>query len=74
MAKQRRHKRPAAGKRTIAQPAATTLLELTRRGFDALKARRQNQGGSSRGPSAQARAFGDAVDRLKADYERLLKR
>jgi hypothetical protein len=73
MAKQRRRNPTAAGKRAAAPPAPTTLLELTQHGFDALKARRQKQDGSASRPSASARAFGEALDRLKADYARLLR-
>lgn len=71
MAKQRRAKHSGAA--AAAPAAAQTLLQLTQRGFDALKARRRNQDDSASRPSAQSRAFGEALDRLKADYERLLK-
>jgi hypothetical protein len=72
MAKQPRRKartaRPAA-----APPPAKTLMEFTERGFDALKARRQRRAAGGK-PDKNSEAFGEAVERLKADYERLLKR
>ena len=61
MAKQPRGKTRAAKPKAAPLPA-TTLMELTAQGFDALKARRRGH------------AFGDGVERLKADYQRLLKR
>ena len=72
MAKQPRGKTRAA-KPDAAPTPGKTLMELTERGFDALKARRQGPA-AGRKPDKKGQAFGEAVERLKADYERLLKR
>jgi len=48
-------------------------MECIEQGFDALKARRQKSAGGSKSDK-DGQAFADAVERLKADYERLLKR
>lgn len=68
MAKQRRAREPVAKQRRARNPAAKpaapapagTLSDLTRQGLDVLQARQKT--------------LADAIERLKADYERLLKR
>jgi hypothetical protein len=72
MAKQPRGKTRAA-RPDAAPPPAKTLMEFTERGFDALKARLQGPAAGGK-PDKKGQAFGEAVERLRADYERLLKR
>lgn len=56
-----------------AGPAAPpTLIDHTRHGIDALRSRRADGQSAKTDPKAQA--FGEALERLKADYERLLRR
>jgi hypothetical protein len=71
MAKQRK-------KRTAARPkvkpaAAKTLIDHTRQGIDALRSRRAKPAKSGKA-DPKAKAFREALERLEADYERLLKR
>jgi len=72
MAKRPRGKKRAARPDAASAPAKT-LMEFTERGFDALNARRQRPAAGGK-PDKKGQAFGEAVERLKADYERVLKR
>ena len=71
MAKQPRGKTRAATPQAAPLPAKT-LMEFTAQGFDALKARRRGAAGAK--SDQKGHAFGEGVERLKADYQRLLKR
>jgi len=59
---------------------AKTLGDFTERGFDALRERRLSSAGASTTKRDKAKrdkegqAFAEAIERLKADYEALLKR
>jgi hypothetical protein len=72
MAKTRR-KKPAPA--TAAKPA-TTLMDFTERGIDALRTNRPSpaQPGRSNTRDDNRRAFEDAIERLKADYAEVLRR
>lgn len=72
MAKQPRGKARAA-KPDASPTPARTLMEFTEGGFDAQKARRRGPA-AGRKPDKKGQAFDEAVERLKADYERLLTR
>ena len=72
MAKQRKKRIPPRPK---AEPAAAkTLIDHTRQGIDALRSRRAKRSAKSAKADPEAKAFRDGLERLKADYERLLKR
>jgi len=80
--------RPAKAKRAQTKRAkigmgkapAKTLSDFTERGFDALRERRLSSAGASTTKRDKAKrdkegqAFAEAVERLKTDYEALLKR
>jgi hypothetical protein len=72
MAKQRKKRTPPRPK--VKPAAAKTLIDHTRQGIDALRSRRAKRSAKSSKADPKAQAFGEALDRLKADYERLLKR
>jgi len=75
MAKKPRAKTKVAKTRAAAAPAPPspkTLMDFTEQGFDALKQRRKD---STDGKlDKKGKVFADAVEQLKAGYERLLKR
>ena len=75
--------RPPKSKSAKAKPAkggvdptpAKTLIDFTERGFDALRDRRLSAaGGAAARRDKKGQAFAEAVERLKADYGRVLKR
>jgi hypothetical protein len=84
MAKQRSAKnRPAKAKRGqttrartgVDKTPANTLIDFTERGFDALSKRRLRSAGATKATRDKTgEAFAEAVERLKADYRRVLKR
>ena len=84
MTKQRQAKTPrpktksAKAKRAKGRgnpPPAKTLIEFTERGFDALRDRGLGtaRAGTAKGDK-RGQAFAEGIERLKADYARVLKR
>jgi len=74
MAKQRLKKKRPAKPAVGTSPPPRTLAEFTERGFDALGKRRSRSAGRAGKPDKKSQAFAEAVERLKADYGRVLKR
>lgn len=84
MAKQRRRKAPGGAARRAATrktagpgktaPPASGLIEFTHRGLDQLHARLRATSATDKKADKKGHALGAALERLKADYERVLKR
>ena len=73
MAKSRRARTKPAPAQAAPAPART-LLDFTHQGFDALLARMDaSASGEDRDAARSRKAFGEAIERLKLDYARLLK-